>query len=80
MYELNKKQKQFIIESLDWENARETETKDFIRFFSYIQKEYLSFDEMDYTIYLDDENGEPKELERISKKFYNEIKKIKGEK
>ena len=64
MIELNDKQKQIIITHCDWENENKENAKLLMKYFSYIQKDYSDPDYA-FTLYYDDKNGDPIELEHF---------------
>ena len=59
MLVLNEKQKNKIIEVLDWENAENSFNIEKLKnYYAYILRDYHDYDYA-YTLYFDDEDGEP---------------------
>lgn len=66
MFELNKKQKKRIIKFCDWENAENGFNIEKLKnYYAYIQKDYSDINYA-YTLYFDDECGEPHALEHFA--------------
>ncbi len=62
---LNEKQKKRVIKFCDWVKS-ENENKDtLMRYYAYIQYDYSDIDYA-YTLYFDDESGNPHELEHFT--------------